>query len=64
MFWYILSIIVISLCAYFVFTLLLWTIFNMYFDRKMEFFRDLTKIFSDAAEKMLEKNKESNNGNC
>ena len=64
MFWYILSIIVISLCAYFVFTLLLWTIFNMYFDRKMEFFRDLTKIFSDAAEKMLAKNKESNNGNC
>ena len=64
MFWYILSIIVISLCAYFVFTLLLWTIFNMYFDRKMEFFRDLTKILSDAAEKMLEKNKESNNGNC
>ena len=64
MFWDILSIIVISLCAYFVFTLLLWTIFDMYFDRKMEFFRDLTKIFSDAAEKMLEKNKESNNGNC
>lgn len=64
MFWDILSIIVISLCAYFVFTLLLWTIFDMYFDRKMKFFRDLTKIFSDAAEKMLEKNKESNNGNC
>ena len=64
MFWYILSIIVISLCAYFVFTLLLWTIFDMYFDRKMKFFRDLTKVFSDAAEKMLEKNKESNNGNC
>ena len=64
MFWYILSIIVISLCAYFVFTLLLWTIFDMYFDRKMKFFRDLTKVFSDASEKMLEKNKESNNGNC
>ena len=64
MFWDILSIIVISLCAYSVFTLLLWTIFDMYFDRKMKFFRDLTKVFSDAAEKMLEKNKESNNGNC
>ena len=64
MFWYILSTIVISLCAYFVFTLLLWTIFDIYFNRKMKFFRDLTKIFSDAAENMLEKNKESNNGNC
>lgn len=64
MFWDILSIIAISLCAYFVFTLLLWTIFDMYFDRKMKFFKDLTKIFYDAAENMLEKNKESNNGNC
>ena len=53
-----------ALVVYIEVSILMWTIFDIYFTRKMKFFRDLTKIFSDAAEKMLEKNKESNNGNC
>ena len=53
-----------ALVVYIEVSILMWTIFDIYFNRKMKFFRDLTKIFSDAAENMLEKNKESNNGNC
>ena len=53
-----------ALVVYIEVSILVWTIFDIYFNRKMKFFRDLTKVFSDAAENMLEKNKESNNGNC
>ena len=54
----------LALVVYIEVSILMWTIFDMYFNCKLNFFRDLAKIFSDAAEKMLEKNKESNNGNC
>ena len=53
-----------ALVVYIEVSILMWTIFDIYFNRKMKFFRDLTKIFSDADEKMREKNGESNNGNC
>ena len=53
-----------ALVVYIEVSILMWTIFDIYFTRKMKFFRDLTKIFSDAAENMLEKSKENKDGNC